>query len=163
MRDQSAPKDLAGGITVLAIAALYYWATAGIAESTLSDEVGAGGLPRILAITLAGLGLVLTLRAIRAGALVPAGKPEAEPTDDDEPRATLPRALGFLAFGAAYVALVPVIGYLPGVALLIGAVALYEGAPPNWRTVAIAIGGAVLYWAIFVRLLGVRQPTGWFF
>lgn len=163
MREQSALKDLAGGIAVLAIAVLYYWATAGIAESTLSDEVGASGLPRILAITLTGLGLILTLRAIRAGALIPAGKPEMGPADDDEPRSTLPRALGLLAFGAAYVVLVPVIGYLPAVALLIASVALYEGAPRNWRTVAIALCGALLYWAIFVRLLGVRQPTGWFF
>jgi putative tricarboxylic transport membrane protein len=163
MRDQSALKDLAGGIAVLAIAVLYYWATASIAESTLSDEVGASGLPRILAIVLTGLGLVLTLRAIRAGALIPAGKPASRPADDDEPLSPLLRALGFLAFGAAYVLLVPVIGYLPAIALLIGSVALYEGAPRNWRTVAIALGGALLYWAIFVRLLGVRQPSGWFF
>jgi hypothetical protein len=166
MREQSALKDLAGGVAVLLIAGLYYWATGNIAESSLSDDVGAGGLPRILAIVLAGLGVVLTLRAIQAGALVPAGKVAAPPTpddDDQEAGSPLRRALGFLAFGAAYIVLVPVIGYLPAVALLIGSVALYEGAPRNWKTVAIALGGALLYWAIFVKLLGVRQPSGWLF
>ncbi len=164
MREQSALKDLAGGIAVLAIAGIYYWAIGDIAESTLSDDVGAGGLPRILAIVLAGLGVVLSLRAIHAGALMPAGKPVVVPaTADDEPLARLPRALGLLGFGAAYVVLAPLIGYLLAVTLLIGAVALYEGAPRNWRTVAIALCGAVFYWAVFVKLLGVRQPSGWFF
>jgi hypothetical protein len=37
--------------------------------------------------------------------------------------------LGFLLFGAAYIALLPFIGYIAAVALMIGAVALYEGAP----------------------------------
>lgn len=164
MREQSALRDLAGGIAVLAIAGAYYWAIGGIAESTLSDEVGASGLPRILAVVLAGLGLVLTARALIAARLAPAPSPAAEtPAEDGEATAPLPRALGFLAFGAAYVGLAPVIGYLPAVALLIAGVALYEGAPRNWRTLAIAVGGALLYWAIFVRLLGVRQPSGWFF
>ncbi|MCP4564542.1 MAG: tripartite tricarboxylate transporter TctB family protein [Bosea sp.] len=166
MHRQAALKDLAGGIVVLAIAGLYYVALGGIAESTLADEVGATGLPRILAFALAGLGLILTMRAVLAGAFSPAPKAvvTAPPADDDEDEpAPLPRALGFLAFGAAYVALVPILGYLPAIALLIGAVALYEGAPRNWRTVAVALGGALVYWAIFVKLLGVRQPTGWFF
>lgn len=166
MRERAALKDLAGGIAVLVIAGLYYSAIGGIAESTLSDEVGATGLPRILAIVLAGLGLILTARAVMAGALSPAPAPAAEapaPSDDDDETATLPRALGFLAFGAAYVALVPIIGYLPAIALLIGAVALYEGAPRNWKTLAIALGGALLYWGIFVKILGVHQPSGLFF
>ncbi len=165
MREQAALKDLAGGVAVLAIAGLYYWATGDIAESTLSDEVGASGLPRILAFALAGLGLILTARAVMAGALSPAHEPAAKspaPETDDE-TSTLPRALGFLAFGVAYVCLVSFIGYLPAIALLIGAVALYEGAPRNWKTLVIAAGGALLYWGIFVKILGVHQPSGLFF
>lgn len=166
MREQAALKDLAGGLAVLAVAGLYYWAIGDIAESTLSDEVGATGLPRILALLLTGLGLILTGRAVLAGALSPAGPAAKAPPaaeDDADPVAPLARALGFLAFGAAYVGLVPIIGYLPAIALLIGAVALYEGAPRDWKTLAIALGGALAYWAIFVKLLGVHQPAGLFF
>jgi hypothetical protein len=164
MREQAALKDLAGGIAVLVIAGVYYWAIGDVAESTLSDDVGATGLPRILAFVLAGFGVILVARAIMAGALVPAAKPAAAvPAQDDDPIAPLPRALGFLGFGAAYVVLVPIIGYPPAVALLIGAIALFEGAAPNWKTAAIAVGGAAGYWAIFVKLLGVHQPSGWFF
>ena len=72
----------------------------------------------------------------------------------------LPRAVGFLLFGAAYVIVLPFVGYVVGTALLIGAVALYEGAARNWVVPAAAIGGGVFYWAIFVKLLGVHQPVG---
>ncbi len=168
MREPSHLKDLAGGLVLLAIAAAYWWAIGNIADSSLADEVGAAGLPRILAVLLAGFGLILVARAVLAGALnfgrVPRPAPvAAAPREGDEPMAGLPRALAFLAFGAAYVAVLPVLGYLAAIALLIAAVAVFEGARPNWRTGLVALGGALLYWAVFVRLLGVRQPPGWFF
>ena len=165
MSERTAPKDLAGGLVVLAIAILYYLGIGDIAESSLADDVGAGGLPRILAFVLAGFGVVLVARAIIEGALARAPRPvvATAPLGDDDPIAPLPRALGFLGFGAAYVVLVPIIGYLPAIALLIGAIALFEGAAANWKTALIAVGGAVGYWAIFVKLLGVHQPSGWFF
>ncbi len=165
MTERTAAKDLAGGLVVLAIAILYYLGIGDIAESSLADDVGAGGLPRILAFVLAGFGVVLVARAIIEGALtrVPKQAVTVAQSGDNDPIAPLPRALGFLGFGAAYVVLVPIIGYLPAIALLIGAVALFEGAATNWKTSLIAVGGAVGYWAIFVRLLGVRQPPGWFF
>lgn len=165
MSGRTAQKDLAGGLIVLAIAILYYLGIGDIAESSLADDVGAGGLPRILAFALAGFGAVLVARAIIEGALARTPKPAAIVTQpgDDDPIAPLPRALGFLGFGAAYVVLVPIIGYLPAMALLIGAIALFEGAAANWKTALIAMGGAVGYWAIFVKLLGVHQPSGWFF
>jgi putative tricarboxylic transport membrane protein len=165
MRQHAALKDLAGGFAVLVIAGLYYWAIGDIAESTLADEVGARGLPRILAFVLAGLGLIISARAIMAGALQIAAKPAAgtPAAPGDNGISSLPRALGFLALGVVYVCLVPLTGYLPAIALLIGAVALYEGAPRNWKTLAIAVVGALAYWAIFVKILGVHQPSGWLF
>ena len=151
-------KDSLSGLVLLALAGAYYGAGRSIADSTLSDEVGATGLPHMLAIALAGLGLILVVQSLLAARTA---KPaEAGEESEDTETATLPRAVGFLLFGAAYVLLVPYIGYLLGVALLIGAVALYERAPRRWTLPAAAIGGAVLYWAIFVKLLGVNQPTG---
>ena len=43
--------------------------------------------------------------------------------------------------------------------LLIVAVALYEGMAPSWRLAAVAAGGGLVYWLIFVRILAVEQPT----
>ncbi|WP_029352186.1 tripartite tricarboxylate transporter TctB family protein [Bosea sp. 117] len=151
-------KDGLSGLVLLALAAIYYWATGLIPDSTLEDEVGATGLPRALTFALAGLGVILLVRGVLAGRQ--AAPKAARAADDEEQDATLPRAIGFLLFGLAYVLILPYAGYLISVGLLIAAVALYEGAPRRWTVPVAAVGGAVLYWAIFVKLLGVNQPAG---
>jgi len=151
-------KDLFSGVALLAIAGTYYLWSTQIADSTLSDEIGAGGLPYVLAIILAILGLLLigrTLLAMRMQTATAGGD-----ADDRDENARLPRAIGFLLLGAAYVALLPFVGYVIAMAFLIGAVALYEGAPRTWVILAAAVGGGIFYWAIFVKLLGVNQPMG---
>jgi putative tricarboxylic transport membrane protein len=156
-------RDTFSGVVLMALAAAYYWASRAIADSTLSDEVGATGLPHMLAIALAGLGLILLVRSLLLPRPAKAPRSAGEGEDRERENAALPRAAGFLLFGVAYVLILPYVGYVVGVALLIGAVALYEGAPRRWTVPAAAIGGAVLYWAIFVKLLGVNQPVGTLF
>ncbi|MDF2998372.1 MAG: tctB [Xanthobacteraceae bacterium] len=153
-------KDSLSGLVLLALAGAYYWATGAIPDSTLSDEVGAVGLPRVLTVALAGLGLILLVRSLLAAKPVEASHAPADDVEEEEHDAKLPRAIGFLLFGAAYVLLLPYVGYFLSVALLIAAVALYEGAPRPWTVPAAALGGALLYWAVFVKLLGVNQPVG---
>jgi len=152
-------RDGWSGLALLALAGAYYWATGSISNSTLEDEVGAVGLPHALALVLALLGLVLTVRGVVAARAAAGGRDG----DGEERDASLLRAFGFLAFGAAYVLLLPYLGYFVSVALLIGSVALYEGAPRRWTLPVAAIGGALLYWAVFVKLLGVNQPAGTLF
>jgi hypothetical protein len=149
-------KDLVSGLVLLVIALVYYVATNSIAESSLSDEVGATGLPRALTYGLAALGLLLLLRAVVVAQ--PAARPARDAAGDED--ANLPRAVGFLLFGAGYVALLPTIGYFVATALLIAFVALFEGARRSWVVPVSALGGALLYWAVFVKLLGVNQPVG---
>jgi hypothetical protein len=151
-------RDGWSGLLLLALAAAYYWASGSILDSTLSDEVGATGLPHLLTLALAGLGMILFVRSLLT--LQPASGQAGE---DKGERATLPRAIGLLMFGVGYVVVVQYVGYVIGVALLIAAVALYEGAPRRWTVPVAAMGGALLYWAIFVRLLGVSQPAGTIF
>jgi hypothetical protein len=148
-------KDLLSGLVLLLIAGLYYVGSGTIADSTLSDEVGASGLPRVLSVVLAGLGLLLVVRSLIA--VRPAARASKE---DDMDGSRLPRAIGFLAFGVGYVLLLPILGYIVSIALLIMGVALFERAERPWFVPVTAIGGAVLYWAIFVKLLGVNQPIG---
>lgn len=152
-------RDFLSGGVLIALAAAYYIATGTIAESTLSDEIGATGLPRLLAMLLAFIGLALIARtAFVALAARRANVPQA--AADEEEGAPLPRAVGLLLIGGAYVVLLPFVGYFLSVALLIGAVAFYEGAARSWVLPTAALGGATLYWAIFVKLLGVHQPAG---
>lgn len=154
-------RDFLSGGVLLAIAAAYYLASGTIAESTLSDEVGATGLPHLLAALLAFIAVALMARAALAHrAARRAAGPARDLAEDEEDGASLPRAVGLLLLGAAYVVLLPLLGYVIAVALLIAGVALYEGAARNWIIPAAALGGAALYWAIFVKLLGVHQPTG---
>lgn len=154
-------KDLLSGVVLLAVAGTYYFWTTQIADSTLSDEIGAGGLPKVLAVILAILAVCLIGRTLIAARLRPAAASQADPdAEEHDDNARLPRAVGFLLFGVAYVALISFVGYIVATALLIGAVAVYEGSPRTWVIPAAAIGGAIFYWAIFVKLLGVNQPVG---
>lgn len=162
-------QDLAGGLGLLTIAGLYAAGTARINDNALSDDVGAAGLPWMLAILLAAVAVALIARALLAGcaAGVPAaalaGGTAAADEDEEDEAAPIPRAVGLLLFGFAYIAILPFAGYLPSVALLIIGIGLYEGTAWTWKLPAIAFAGAALYWTIFVKLLGVHQPAGLFF
>jgi putative tricarboxylic transport membrane protein len=148
-------KDVLSGAVLILVAAGYYWATLQIPESSLSDEVGAQGLPRILAVLLAGLALLILVRGFLASPKRLATDIDAKEDPDASPR----RALGFLAIAAGYVLVAPLVGYGPALVLLIAAVAIYEGTALSWRTAVIAVGGAGVFWLLFVQLLGVEQPS----
>lgn len=155
-------KDLIGSIALLGVAAAYYAASTTIFSSALADEVGADGIPVLLAALLAVIALALGVQAfVRVPA--PAKPAGAEGESKDEAEAPVLRALGLLGFGVLYILVVQILGYFPTIALLIGAVALYEGMRLSWRLVAVALGGAAFFWLLFVMVLGIRQPAGLFF
>lgn len=153
-------KDILSGGVVLAVAGAYYLGTRQILHSRLEDGVGADGLPLILSILFAGLGVLLILRSL----LAPRSRASASTTTGTgEYQAPLPRALGLLAIAAGYAIIAPFVGYLLAIALLIAAVAIYEGIRPSWGLVITAIGGGIGFWLLFVWLLGVEQPSSMFF
>ncbi len=158
---KGALRDVAAGGVLLLVAALYHFETLRISQSSLSDEVGPEGLPRLLAIGLAVVAGLILVRGIAAA--VRLRRTEAAADSGGDHVASLPRALGFVAIGVGYILVAPVVGYVIGAALLIAAVALYEGVAPTWRVAAVAAGAGCLVWAIFVKLLGTEQPAGWFF
>jgi hypothetical protein len=154
-------KDVLSGGVLLCVAGGYYWATLRIPDSSLSDEVGAQGLPTILASMLAGLAALIIVRGIAtARRPVPVSGPDEDLGDVE---ASPGKALGLLAIAAGYLVVSPYLGYGPAVALLIAAVATYEGMKPSLRLLGVAVGGAVAFWLLFVRVLGVEQPTGLLF
>jgi len=158
-------RDVASGVVLLALAAAYHVATRQIPHSSLSDEVGADGLPHLLTALLALLGALIALRGVFGRGLLarrPASPAAPAPADDDAHQSTPLRALGFLALGVGYMLVAPLVGYPAAAALLIGSVALYEGMAPSWRLVAVACAGGLLFWLLFVVLLGVEQPTSRF-
>ncbi len=146
--------DLAVGVLALAVAAVYYYFTSDIPRSLLSDEVGAEGLPKLYAVVLGLLGVLLIGKSFAARA---AATNEEGGTSGLWPHA---RAAGLLVLGAGYLLLIGSLGYLLTIFLLIGAVALYSGAALNVKLISISAAGAVVFWLVFAWLFEMHLPAG---
>ncbi|MEE8439334.1 MAG: tripartite tricarboxylate transporter TctB family protein [Micropepsaceae bacterium] len=151
-------KDLIASALLLVVAALYYAATVRIPVSTLGGAVGPHFFPTFLALLLGIVGVSLALRTLFVKRPFTAKVGAAKASGPDDGEATPLRALGLLGVGALYIPFALLLGYVPALFLLIASIALYEKAKPSWRMAAIAIAGALLFWLLFVALLGVRQP-----
>ena len=163
------PRNLIGGIATIVIGAAYLLMASGIRASALSDSVGPAGFPKALAYAMIGLGLILCLQSLvaflaRRRAVVVAGGPAVTGADagaeDFGGMHGILRAAGMLALGIVYLLIVRYLGYVPSIALLIVAASLYLGTPLSWAVVAIGIAGSLVYWAVFVLILGIPQPPG---
>jgi hypothetical protein len=141
-------RDLVCAAAGLALAGTYYTAADAIPTSLLADAVGAAGIPKLLAVALALLSLLLVARSLLAGARAEtAGGPHL-------------RALGVAGLGFVYVMAAPYLGYPLALALLVAAATLYYGARPRPGVFLYAIGCAALLWLVFAKLLGVAMPPG---
>jgi hypothetical protein len=161
-------RNLIGGLAAILIGAGYLTMALRLRESALADAVGPAGFPKLLAWSIMALGVILCLQFLlvwRASAPAAAGGniPDEEDLDADARRSGwvgTRRAAGMLGLGIGYLIVVPYLGYVPSIALLIVATALYQGAAWSWRLPAIAAAGAVVYWLVFVQLLGIPLPAG---
>jgi hypothetical protein len=144
-------RDLTLGLGAIALAAAYWAAAAALPTSLLSDEVGADGVPRLLAMALAILGGLHVVGTLLRRA------PAAPASDGVHPHL---HAAGMLAIGIGYVAVMPIAGYPLSIAVLIFAAAWYAGLRPSPQLAAISAGGALLFWLTFVKLLGISMPVG---
>jgi putative tricarboxylic transport membrane protein len=140
-------RDGALGLGGLVLAGAYYLMAADVPESQLADAVGPQGLPKIYAAVLTGLSLILVARSFSS-------------KSDDQKAPPLLRPAGLLAFGAVYLAIVPFLGYVVSIAGLIAVTTWYQGGIFNRRIFLVSVGGAVVFWLMFVRLLGVPHPPG---
>jgi hypothetical protein len=150
-------RDLACSLTLLAVSAVYYGLARAIGETALSDDIGAAGLPTIYAAVLAALAVLLGLGAVLRHRLVTT----SAPSDGVSPLSQLRRAGGTLAIGAAYLVVVPVIGYPFAIALAIGAMAIYQGERATLRVLLVACAGAAALFVLFDLVLGIDMPAPW--
>lgn len=154
--------DLVFGGATLALSAGYYWMASGIPESQLADAIGPQGLPKTYAVLLAALSLILIVRSVaqrqrwhRTSALSAPRTTEAAGQ-----RRVLWRVAGMLAMGVVYVVVVPWLGYIPSLAALIFATTYYQGGAVNRQVAVVALSGALFFWLLFVMLMGIPQPPG---
>jgi putative tricarboxylic transport membrane protein len=143
------------GLVMLAFAAGYYAVASAIPESQLADAVGPQGLPKVYALVLAALSLILIVssRVQKDPAYTADRRPETEDR-------RLWRVFGMLAIGALYVALVPWLGYIVSLAALIAGTTYYQGGELNRRVALVACSGALFFWLLFVWVLRIPQPAG---
>lgn len=147
------PRGLVLGTVMLAVAAAYYWLTTQVPQSALDDAVGPVGLPRLYAIVLAALSIVLIVRS-----LIATVRRQSRRSDDGRQGSW--RFAGILLIGVVYVAIVPWLGYMVSIALLIASTAWYQGGAITGRVVIVAVSGALLLWLLFVAFLRIPQPPG---
>lgn len=148
---------------VLFVISIAYWLGAdAIRVSSLAGQVGADGLPKLLGLALGGLSVLLALqtwvqkRRLKASPLV------ADGGEDDvlgDWRSHL-RALGLIAIGVVYVIVLPWLGYAVSAAVMLAVVAAYAGLRSWISLAAFAFGGAVVFYLIFVQLLSIPLPAG---
>jgi putative tricarboxylic transport membrane protein len=56
--------------------------------------------------------------------------------------------------------ILPYLGYVVSVILLIGSVSVFMGAKADLKTVGVAVGAAVVLYGIFVFVLSIPLPPG---
>lgn len=142
--------DVALGVGALALAGAYGAFAQAIPVSMLSDAVGPGGVPLVIAAMMGLAGAGLLLRTALVG---------PRPVKDSPNHA---RAAGLLGLLVLYVLAVSLLGYPVAVALLAAGVAWFAGGRGP-GIVAFAIGLAALFWLGFVMLLGIPFPSGTLF
>jgi putative tricarboxylic transport membrane protein len=146
------PNLILGSVT-LAVSVVYYWMAAALPVSRLSDSIGPQGLPKVYAVVLAALSLVLIAGSLR-------GADECGTRSGGA--AAVPRAAGTLFIGVAYVLIAPYLGYMLSITALILATTYYQGGTLTRYSAFVALAGGVLFWVLFVVLMGIAQPAGIF-
>jgi len=158
-------REIILGCGTLAIAAGYYLLAIRIPQSDISDVIGAQGLPKTYAAMLAMLSIILIGRAVMARRTATAPEPAISVEPPPALTASAPKHVGWRTFGmllngVLYVALVTTVGYVLSIAGLIASTIYFQGGQLNRRTAAVAVGGALLLWLLFVRILHIPHPPG---
>ena len=141
----------------LALAALATYIVASARAWAYMGEDGPG--PGFFPLWYGGVMLVLSLVLVGTSVMrKPAAAPRAAPRWSD-----LGRALGcWLAF-VACIALMPVAGFPIAFALLTWFVVAVMARRPQRVALALAVGGAVLFYGLFDFALGIALPRGMLF
>jgi putative tricarboxylic transport membrane protein len=167
MNDNSRDRITGGVGLVLSVAYVTY--AKGIEDSLLADAVGASGVPIGVGVMLGLASLALLIKTglqaipVLASSSATIGAADvADESTEPEERSTHPHrmALCLLLVLAAYVALLPLVGYVIDMGLLIGAVAWLAGARKPKSVLVCAVLAGPLLWLMFDWALQIRLPKG---
>jgi hypothetical protein len=152
---------ISGGLGML-LATSYIVTAQSIEDSLLADAVGASGVPTGVGLVLLMASLFLFVKSLKSKAGM--AQQQAEKTDEgavkggsEHPHAM---ALGLLLILAAYVFLLPILGYVVSVGLLVGAAAWFAGARRYTSLLLCAAMAGPILWFVFDWTLEIRLPVG---
>lgn len=148
----------ASGLLVV-LAVLYWLAADAIPKSSLSGAVGADGFPKMLAVALALLSIALagqTLAEMRKRGRSGSSAEDGKSTNWNSHF----RAFGVVAIGAAFLIVLPVLGYAVSVAFLLVGLATYSGQKLSAGSIVFGVAGAAVFYVLFVHVLNVPLPGG---
>jgi small-conductance mechanosensitive channel len=175
MKTQSAvhfriPRDVWLGLGGICFAGAYWWSADRIPISPLDGAVNAGMIPKALAYLLIGFCAIMMLRALAVEALfLRAARAARSDTVPERPREAGAhyfslvqhlKAAGVIVIGIAYLLVLPWLGYVLSVILVIMAMSIYIGAKASLYTAGVALGIAVIFYGLFVQILGIPLPAG---
>ena len=153
-------RDWIAGLVLLGLAAGYYRMTGDIQRSQLSDVVGAASFPRLLAITLAVFSVILVVTGALKRVPVAAQDAEGAKPASAETRRVFLRAGGTVLIGVGFLLVAPWLGYPLAIALLIGAMLLYNRVALTWKLVLVSVAAGVVFWALFGLVFSIPLPRG---
>lgn len=148
---------ISGGLGML-LAASYIVNAQSIEDSLLADAVGAAGVPTGVGVVLLIASLFLFVKSFKSKAsMLNETEEESSEGGSQHPHAM---ALGLLLILAAYVFLLPILGYVLSVGLLVGAAAWFAGARRYTSLVLCAVLAGPVLWFVFDWTLEIRLPVG---
>lgn len=160
-------RNLVTGLCALLLGAGYLAMAMQLRASALADAVGPAGVPRVLGVLMMAFGAILSVQALLAERRAPksalADGTASEAAGDGSATvglAGIAKAAGLLVIAIAYLLIVKTVGYLVAVSALLCAASIYGGTKVSWRVFAISIGGGLVFWILFVEILGIPLPSG---
>ena len=153
-------REWIAGIFLMVLAVAYYKMADDIPRSLMSDEVGAGGFPKNLAIALFVLAAIYTMQGILKYRRRAAGDHDSEQARADKEKHAAARAAIMFAIGVGYLVIVSWAGYLLSVMAIILVTALFLRQPFSRSVVLTSVLGAVFFFLLFDILLRIPMPRG---
>jgi putative tricarboxylic transport membrane protein len=133
-------------------------------ETTQDDLVGPQLVPLLVSCLIAGIAALQILGLFVAGSRGEAGEAgdtsQAGSTAADRTSGIL-RMAAVVALGFAYIWLFSLLGYLVSTALVLGALLFVFGNRGAVRLVLLTLGGALIYYLVFIHFMGIQDSIGW--
>jgi putative tricarboxylic transport membrane protein len=159
-------RDAVVGLLLIGLAITVWLGAEGLPKSPLGGQIGADGFPKLLAGSLGVLAAFLIAQSLLAARRRPARADRDSVPSSPEVGGAADRwhqhrrAAGMLAIGIVYLAVISTLGFVLSTVLLLLAVAIYSGRALSVQLLLVAIVGAAVLDLLFVILLDVPLPPG---